>query len=219
MGVVHVVEGVYADLAHQEIGTVDISAGDVPPRLLEKHARIFIEVARADAVDDLFDAQAVAVIDVLDGRAVGGDGADQLVTQVVGVVLYRLGCAGCAVGIGCAEGLLLVTIVIVGVVDAIGEGPVDAFLDRQQSVIGVVCVRGGLAVDYIERVIGARCTGASIYYFAILSAILSRSILCSKKRVVIMIFQQIQVLDKYHQISNHNAVRIALLQFCNCFLS
>ncbi len=60
-----------------------------------------------------------------------------MVTQVVGVVLYRLGCAGGAVGIGRAEGLQLVAIVVVGVVDAIGEGPVDAFLDRKQALIGV----------------------------------------------------------------------------------
>ena len=101
MGVVHVEEGVDSDFAHKEIRSVDIAADGVAEAVLfENDALVLVEVERCGAVHGFRDAEAIAVIDVLDDRAVLGDGLDQLVTEVVGVGLDDNRCAGDARGVG-----------------------------------------------------------------------------------------------------------------------
>ena len=66
----------------KEVRAVDVAAegyGSVAI-LFENDAGILVEILRCGVIDNLRDAEAVAVIDILDNGAVLGDGADQLVT-------------------------------------------------------------------------------------------------------------------------------------------
>ena len=66
----------------KEVRAVDVAAdgyGSVAI-LFENDAGILVEILRCGVIDNLRDAEAVAVIVVLDDRAVLGDGPNQLVT-------------------------------------------------------------------------------------------------------------------------------------------
>lgn len=88
-------------LVLKEIGSVDIASDGIAEAVLfENDALVLVEVMRCGAVHGFRDAEAVAVIDVLDDGAVLGDRADQLVTEVVGVRLDDDRGAGDARGVG-----------------------------------------------------------------------------------------------------------------------
>ena len=143
VSVVHVGQGVPFHLPGDKVDPVDISSCLVSGGILFKYyLLVFVQISGHCAVDRFADAQAVSVVGAKDNRSGRCYRFYQLIEKIVGIGLFHDRGLGSASNIGGAGLRELISIVVIGVDDCLGDGAIEHFLSTGQSVLGIVCVGG-----------------------------------------------------------------------------
>ena len=163
VAVVEIEECVFSEGAGDEVQAIDI-----PSRLVAQSVQfqndfvILVKEPCRTAVYGFDDTKTVAVVGVLDGCAIGRDGADELVQQIVGVVLLEHGFSGDSVGVCERCDGQEIAVVVVGVIDGSRERTVQVLSRMGKAVKRVVRVNGSGYVAALGLGLGRTVAGGIV---------------------------------------------------------